>query len=121
MNPPVNLTPLQKNHAVYLPAISSFYSTYVAKQRLEEFIPKLLEQIQQGIYLKALKHREENTHYIDTWAEFEEFMNTKNGFVYAHWDGTPETEDKIKDLTKATIRCIPLDNKMESGIYQIGR
>ena len=51
----------------------------------------------------------------DTWDEFVNILDTKAGFVAAHWDGTPETEEKIKELTKATIRCIPLDNVLEAG------
>jgi prolyl-tRNA synthetase len=78
-------------------------------------IKNLLENIQQNLYQKALDFREEKTHYVDTWEEFVEALDHKTGFVYAHWDGTPETEEKIKELTKATIRCIPLNNKHEEG------
>ncbi|GAB4251907.1 MAG: proline--tRNA ligase [Vicingaceae bacterium] len=78
-------------------------------------IKNLLENIQQNLYQKALDFREEKTHYVDTWDEFVEALDQKTGFVYAHWDGTPETEEKIKELTKATIRCIPLNNKHEEG------
>jgi prolyl-tRNA synthetase len=78
-------------------------------------IPKLLQQIQEGIYLKALQYREVNTYYVDEWSQFQEIMQKEGGFVWAHWDGTPETEQKIKDETKATIRCIPLDRKEEEG------
>ncbi|HQV00786.1 MAG TPA: proline--tRNA ligase, partial [Bacteroidia bacterium] len=56
-----------------------------------------------------------STHYVDTWDDFVKTLDTKPGFVYAHWDGTPETEQKIKEETKATIRCIPLDSKPETG------
>jgi prolyl-tRNA synthetase len=78
-------------------------------------IEHLLQQIQDNIYRKALTHREENTHRADTWEEFNRILDEKGGFIYAHWDGTAETEQKIKDLTKATIRCIPVDNKLEDG------
>lgn len=78
-------------------------------------IKNLLENIQQNLYQKGLDFREEKTHYVDTWDEFVEALDHKTGFVYAHWDGTPETEEKIKELTKATIRCIPLNNKHEEG------
>ena len=78
-------------------------------------IENLLEQIQDNIYRKALDSREEKTSRADTWDEFIEILDSKGGFVYAHWDGTTETEEKIKELTKATIRCIPMDNPIEEG------
>lgn len=78
-------------------------------------IENLLEQIQDNIYRKALDSREEKTNRADTWDEFIEILDSKGGFVYAHWDGTTETEEKIKELTKATIRCIPMDNPIEEG------
>ena len=78
-------------------------------------VPKLLDQIQEGIYMKALRFREENSHYVDSWEEFKKVLDEKSGFIYAHWDGTPETETKIKEETKATIRCIPLDAQQEEG------
>ncbi|MCL2132616.1 MAG: proline--tRNA ligase [Lentimicrobiaceae bacterium] len=80
-----------------------------------EIIAQLLEDIQQNIYNRALAFREENTRKADTWEEFVEILETKGGFVSAHWDGTTETEDLIKEKTKATIRCIPLDNPQENG------
>tara|TARA_B100000900_G_scaffold408638_1_gene423204 strand:- start:672 stop:2147 length:1476 start_codon:yes stop_codon:yes gene_type:complete len=78
-------------------------------------IPALLEEIQASLFEKALSFREENTQTADTWEEFKALMKGNPGFVYAHWDGMTETEDKIKELTKATIRCIPLNNKQEEG------
>src|SRR4030095_11269063 len=78
-------------------------------------IQKLLEEIQQNMYNKALNFRDAMITNADTWDEFVKLLEEKGGFVYAHWDGTPETEDRIKDLTKATIRCIPLNNKLEEG------
>jgi prolyl-tRNA synthetase len=77
-------------------------------------IENLLEQIQTNIYQKALDFREASTFQVDTWEDFKTQIE-KGGFVYAHWDGTPETEQKIKDETKATIRTIPIDGKMEDG------
>ncbi len=77
-------------------------------------IEHLLEQIQDNIYRKALNYRETHTFRADTYEEFKNQLET-GGFVMAHWDGTTETELKIKDETKATIRCIPLDNKQEAG------
>jgi len=78
-------------------------------------IPVLLDQIQQSLFERSLKFREENTHTVDTWEEFVDVIENKGGFAYAHWDGTSETEEKIKDETKATIRVIPLDNPTEEG------
>ena len=78
-------------------------------------IPALLDEIQASLFEKALSFREENSQTAGTWEEFKALMKGNPGFVYAHWDGTTETEDKIKDFTKATIRCIPLNNKQEEG------
>ncbi len=78
-------------------------------------IPKLLDDIQKNMYNRALKFREEKTSTVDTYDEFKKVLDGKGGFVLAHWDGTPETEARIKDETKATIRCIPLDSKEEDG------
>ena len=82
---------------------------------LAEHIEKLLVDIQQNMFDRALKFRESMITKADTWEEFEKLLNEKGGFISAHWDGTPETEEKIKDLTKATIRCIPLNNNLEEG------
>jgi prolyl-tRNA synthetase len=86
----------------------------VALNTVVDTVQILLQQIQQAIYQKALRFREENTHKIDTWDEFK-IQIEKGGFILAHWDGTAETEEKIKGETKATIRCIPLDAEEESG------
>lgn len=80
-----------------------------------EVIQNLLEEIQENIYNRALSFRTENTLEVDSWDEFVKTLDEKPGFISAHWDGTPETEEKIKELTKATIRCIPLDAKEEEG------
>jgi prolyl-tRNA synthetase len=82
---------------------------------LEHKIPHLLEQIQQNIYQKALDYRAEHIHTVDSWDEFMDALENKTGFVSAHWDGSSETEEKIKELSKATIRCIPLNNPQEAG------
>ena len=81
---------------------------------IENRVKDLLEEIQLNIYNKALHHREEMTFKVDTWEEFKEQIE-KGGFILAHWDGTPETEEKIKEETKATIRCIPMDAPDEEG------
>jgi prolyl-tRNA synthetase len=75
----------------------------------------LLDTIQENIYNKAKAFREERITVADSWDEFVKLLDEKAGFISAHWDGTPETEEKIKELTKATIRCIPLNNKLEAG------
>lgn len=82
---------------------------------LVEHIQQLLEDIQKNLFNKALKFREENTKKADTWEEFVDLLDNHPGFIYAHWDGTPETEEKIKELSKATIRCIPFNNPKEDG------
>lgn len=79
-----------------------------------EHVKALLEEIQANIYQKALSFREENTFLVDTWDDFKAQIE-RGGFVMAHWDGTAETEEKIKEETKATIRCIPLISTMEAG------
>ena len=75
----------------------------------------LLAKIQQNLFDRSLRYRNEHITKADSWDEFVQLLDTKAGFISAHWDGTPETEEKIKELTKATIRCIPLDNPLENG------
>ncbi len=81
---------------------------------IAEVVANLLDEIQTSIYQKALRFRTENTHEVNSWSDFLSQIE-KGGFISAHWDGTSETEEKIKELTKATIRCIPLDAKEEIG------
>lgn len=86
--------------------------------KFEEVVAEVqatLEDMQNGIYQKALDFRTQKTTSVDTYEEFKEILDTKGGFVLAHWDGTAETEEKIKNETKATIRCIPLDDNTEEG------
>ncbi|WP_224483710.1 proline--tRNA ligase [Robertkochia aurantiaca] len=78
-------------------------------------IEKLLEDIQDNIFRKAMAYREEHITRVDSFDEFQEVLESKGGFIAAHWDGTEETEEKIKELTKATIRCIPLKQEKEAG------
>jgi prolyl-tRNA synthetase len=80
-----------------------------------EYIQRLLIDIQDNILKKAIIFKEENTFYIDSWDEFIKTLDDKGGFILAHWDGTAETEMKIKEETKATIRCIPFDSPEEEG------
>jgi prolyl-tRNA synthetase len=79
-------------------------------------IGALLDEIQEEIYQKAFDFRKENTTKVNSWEEFKQVLEQKSGFLSAHWDGTAETEEKIKELTKATIRCIPLDQVSEQGV-----
>ncbi len=81
---------------------------------IAQFVKNLLEEIQQNIFNKALARRKEMTRNVDTWDEFKEEIE-KGGFLMCHWDGTPETEERIKAETKATIRCIPIDAPEEEG------
>jgi prolyl-tRNA synthetase len=88
----------------------------VPQEGLDIYIAQLLEDIQSNIYNKAFNFREEHITKADSYDEFKELLDGKAGFISAHWDGTPETEQKIKEETKATIRCVPLDNVLENGI-----
>ncbi|MES2458588.1 MAG: proline--tRNA ligase [Bacteroidota bacterium] len=88
----------------------------VAQEGLDIFIAQLLEDIQNNIYKKAADFRTEHITPADSYEEFKALLDGKAGFIAAHWDGTPETEQKIKEETKATIRCVPLDNPLEDGV-----
>jgi len=87
----------------------------VAVEGIAQHIAGLLDEIQQNMYDRALAFRNEHTTSVDTWDEFVHVLETKRGFISAHWDGTSETETAIKEQTKATIRCIPLDAVEEDG------
>ncbi|MDB5109487.1 MAG: proline--tRNA ligase, partial [Mucilaginibacter sp.] len=87
----------------------------VNQDGLAEHIENLLEEIQQNIYQKALTFKTANTTEVNDYEEFKRLLDEQPGFLSAHWDGSPETEQRIKDETKATIRCIPLNNKQEEG------
>ena len=88
----------------------------VPQEGLDIYIVKLLEDIQTSMFNKALAYRDEHITKADSYEEFKALLDGKAGFISAHWDGTPETEQKIKEETKATIRCIPLDNPLEDGV-----
>lgn len=79
------------------------------------YVPQLLADIQQNMFNKAKLYRDEHITKADSWDEFEKLLDEKGGFISAHWDGTAETEEAIKEKTKATIRCIPLNNPQEEG------
>ncbi len=88
----------------------------VGTEGLASHITNLLGDIQENMFRKALQFRNENIRKVDTWAEFVATLEEKGGFLSAHWDGTSETEELIKEETKATIRCIPLNNEQEDGV-----
>ncbi len=103
-----------QNGTVELARRDTLSKETVPLEGIEDRISNLLTAIQQHLYNQALKRREAFTHKVDNYEEFKVALN-KGGFVYAHWDGTNETEQKIKEETKATIRCIPLNNPQEAG------
>tara|TARA_B100000683_G_scaffold265509_1_gene296551 strand:- start:4372 stop:5847 length:1476 start_codon:yes stop_codon:yes gene_type:complete len=88
---------------------------FMSMDEVSNLVPSLLTEIQEQLYNKALKYRDEHVTYVDDFDTFKELLDSKTGFFACHWDGTSQTEDKIKDLTKATIRCIPLDAIEEEG------
>ncbi|PRP67209.1 proline--tRNA ligase [Nonlabens agnitus] len=87
----------------------------VALEGIEQHVKDLLDEIQNALFEKAYSYREEHITEVDTFPEFKKVLKNKGGFISAHWDGTAETEDRIKEYTKATIRCIPIDGKKEEG------
>jgi prolyl-tRNA synthetase len=105
-----------ENQTVEVARRDTLQKSTVPLEGIAEFIQTLLNEIQDNIYRKALDFRSNNTIRVDTWEEFKEMATNKGGFILAHWDGTSETEDQIKNETKATIRCIPLDNVQEDGV-----
>jgi prolyl-tRNA synthetase len=88
----------------------------ISIDKIIDFIPQLLTDIQTNLYQKSLEFRNKHITKVDSYEEFKNVLNTKKGFIFAHWDGTAETEQKIKDHTKATIRCIPFENPSENGV-----
>lgn len=87
----------------------------VSADGISELVVQLLDEIQDNLWTKALNHRSENITEVEDYDTFKEVLEHKGGFISAHWDGTAETEDRIKEETKATIRCIPIDQKIEEG------
>ena len=104
-----------ENNTVELARRDTKEKSSVSIEGLGSHIIILLDEIQKAIYNKALAYRDAHITRADNWQDFEKLLNEKGGFISAHWDGTAETETKIKELTKATIRCIPLNNAMEDG------
>ena len=107
------------NGTIELVRRDTLHKDTVSLEGLTDRIVSLLDEIQQNIYDKALKFREGMITRVDSYDEFKRVLDEKGGFILAHWDGTPETEAKIKEETKATIRCIPVDAPEESGVDMI--
>jgi len=104
-----------ENGTVELARRDTLTKEIVEQDKLVDTIDRLLTEIQDSLFEKARTYRDEHITKVDTFEEFKEVLENKGGFISAHWDGTTETEDKIKELTKATIRCIELDAKEEEG------
>jgi len=104
-----------ENNTVELSRRDDYSKNSISIESIDEKIPQILEDIQQSLFVKANKFRIEHTTEVNTFEEFKDVLNNKGGFVSAHWDGSAETENKIKEFTKATIRCIPLNNNKSEG------
>jgi prolyl-tRNA synthetase len=103
-----------QNESVELARRDTRTKEIVKQSDLVAKVEALMTEIQDSLYNKALNFRKENMHTVDSFDDFKKAVE-KGGFILAHWDGTAETEEKIKEETKATIRCIPLDAKQENG------
>ena len=104
-----------ENNQVEIARRDTKEKTTVSMEGITETVAQLLLDIQSNLFNRAKKYRDEHITKVDSWDDFIATLDTKTGFVSAHWDGTPATEDKIKEMTKATIRCIPLNNEQEAG------
>jgi prolyl-tRNA synthetase len=104
-----------QNQTVELARRDTLEKQIIKQENLIETCKKLLIEIQENLYKRALAFRDENIHKVDNFDEFKRILDEKGGFLSCHWDGTSETEEKIKEETKATIRCIPLNNPTEHG------
>ena len=105
-----------ENNTVEIARRDTLEKQTVSQDVVVDFIEDLLNQIQENLFQKAIHHRSDHTTEVANFDEFKEVVENKGGFVLAHWDGTEETEDKIKEITKATIRCIPNDAEFEEGV-----
>jgi len=105
-----------ENGTVEIARRDTLSKSIVAQNEIAEYVSSQLDQIQNDLFEKAKAFRSENITLVDDFASFQEVINGKGGFVSAHWDGTNESEEAIKKATKATIRCIPLDNEKEDGV-----
>jgi len=104
-----------ENNTVEVARRDTLEKQTVSQDDVVDVVEGLLEEIQSNLFNKAISYREEHTTEVNTFEEFKDVIENVGGFVSAHWDGTNETEDKIKEITKATIRCVPLNNKIEEG------
>ncbi len=104
-----------ENNSVEIARRDTLEKKTIPADSVYSVIPEMLEEIQKNIYNKALQFRNDNTFIVDDWSEFQNILENQGGFIMAHWDGTAETEEKIKEETKATIRCIPFDAPEEMG------
>jgi len=105
-----------ENGTVELARRDTLTKEIVKQDTIVDVVEKLLIEIQESLFQKAIDFRKEHITEVNSFDEFKEVLETKSGFISAHWDGTTETEDKIKELTKATIRCIPIDTQEEEGV-----
>ena len=104
-----------ENNQVEIARRDTKEKTTVSMEGITETVSQLLLDIQSNLFERAKQYRDEHITKVDSWEDFISILDTKAGFVSAHWDGTSATEDKIKEMTKATIRCIPLNNEQEAG------
>ena len=104
-----------ENNTIEVARRDTMEKEVISQEQVVEHVEHLMTDIQNNIYNRALKFRENNTYRTDNYDEFKDILNNKGGFVEAHWDGTSETEEKIKEDTKATIRCVPVDAETEEG------
>jgi prolyl-tRNA synthetase len=105
-----------ENNLVEIARRDTKEKTSISVDGLSEAIIAMLDDVQNNMFAKAKAHQQANITKVNTWDEFVNTLETKGGFISAHWDGTPESEEEIKTKTKATIRCIPLDNEPEDGV-----
>ena len=104
-----------ENNTIEIARRDTLAKETITASRSVDHVKMLLEDIQKNIFRKATEFRNENTFYTDKWDEFIDILENRGGFIMAHWDGTGATEEKIKEETKATIRCIPFDSPEEEG------
>lgn len=104
-----------QNHSAEIARRDTKEKAVVALENIDIYIRTLLDNIQENLFNRANAFKNDRTYTVNTWEELLDVLDNKEGFALAHWDGTSETELKIKELTKATIRCVPLDNTPENG------
>ena len=113
----INIGPRDlENNTLELVRRDTLQKQILSQKGLAQVVLSLLEKIQSNLFEKASKFRENHTTEVETFEEFQNVLKEKTGFISAHWDGTAQTEQKIKELTKATIRCIPQRPKSEKGL-----